>query len=67
MFSLSNFIKDGFLLAIGNKPDYEIKLKSADWFAKGVLTEEDLAEIEVAIEDKNKDIEFLEEEPKEVN
>ena len=67
MFSLSNFIKDGFLKAIGNKPDYEIKLKSADWFAKGVLTEEDLAEIEVAIEDKNKSFEFLEEEPKEVN
>ena len=67
MFSLQNFIKDGFLKAIGNKPDYEIKLKSADWFAKGVLTEEDLAEIEVAIEDKNKSIEFLKEEPKEVN
>lgn len=53
MFSLSAFIKDGFLKAIGNKPDYEIKLKSADWFAKGVLTEEDLAEIETAIESKN--------------
>ena len=53
MFSLSNFIKDGFLKAIGNKPDYEIKLKSADWFAKGVLTEDDLAEIETAIESKN--------------
>ena len=53
MFSLQNFIKDGFLKAIGNKPDYEIKLKSADWFAKGVLTEEDLAEIETAIESKN--------------
>ena len=57
MFSLQNFIKDGFLKAIGNKPDYEIKLKSADWFAKGVLTEEDLAEIETAIESKN--TEFL--------
>ena len=54
MFSLQKFIKDGFLLAIGNKPDYEIRLKSADWFAKGVLTEDDLAEIETAIEDKNK-------------
>lgn len=53
MFSLQNFIKDGFLKAIGNKPDYEIKLKSADWFAKGVLTEDDLAEIETAIESKN--------------
>lgn len=56
MFSLSNFIKDGFLKAIGNKPDYEIKLKSADWFAKGVLTEEDLAEIETAIESKNAEV-----------
>ena len=53
MFSLQKFIKDGFLLAIGNKPDYEIRLKSADWFAKGVLTEDDLAEIETAIESKN--------------
>lgn len=53
MFSLREFIKGGFLQAIGNKPDYEIKLKSADWFAKGVLTEEDLAEIETAMESKN--------------
>ena len=52
MFSLRNFIKDGFIKAIGNKPDYEIKLKSADWLSKGVLTEEDLAEIETAIENK---------------
>lgn len=57
MFSLRNFIKDGFLKAIGNKPDYEIKLKSADWFAKGVLLEEDLAEIETAIENKNTELE----------
>lgn len=49
MFSLREFVKGGFLQAIGNKPDYEIKLKSADWFAKGVLTEEDLAEIETAM------------------
>lgn len=53
MFSLRNFIKDGFLKAMGNKADYEIKLKSADWLSKGVLTEEDLAEIETAIESKN--------------
>lgn len=56
MFSLRNFIKDGFIKAIGNKPDYEIKLKSADWFAKGVLLEEDLAEIEAAIENRNAEV-----------
>lgn len=60
MFSLRNFIKDGFLKAIGNKPDYEIKLKSADWFAKGVLLEEDLAEIETAIENRNTEEEYAE-------
>ena len=53
MFSLREFIKGGFLQAIGNKPDYEIKLKSADWFAKGVLTEEDLAEIETAMSEND--------------
>ena len=58
MFNLRNFIKSGFILAIGNKPDYEIKLKSADWFAKGVLTEEDLAEIETAIENRNTELEI---------
>lgn len=52
MFSLREFVKDGFLQAIGNKPNYEIKLKSAEWLSKGVLTEEDLAEIETAIENK---------------
>ena len=52
MFSLREFIKGGFLQAVGNKPDYEIKLKAADWFAKGVLTEEDLAEIETAMSKK---------------
>lgn len=54
MFSLREFVKGGFLQAIGNKPDYEIKLKSADWLLKGVLTEEDLAEIETAMS-KNKE------------
>lgn len=57
MFSLREFVKDGFLQAIGNKPNYEIKLKSAEWLAKGVLTEEDLAEIEAEIESKNTVIE----------
>lgn len=52
MFSLREYIKGGFIQAIGNKPNYEIKLKSAEWLSKGVLTEEDLAEIESAMESK---------------
>ena len=53
MFSLREFIKDGFLQAIGNKPDYEIKLAAAEWLSKGVLTEEDLAEIEAEMSEND--------------
>ena len=53
MFSLREFVKNGLLLAIGNKPDYEVILSSASWLDKGVLTEEDLADINMAIENKN--------------
>ena len=48
-FNLRSYIKKGLLLAIGNKPEYEIRLISGEWLAKGVLLEEDLAEIETAI------------------
>ena len=53
MFSLREFIKKGLKLAIGNKADYEIILNSASWLDKGVLTEEDLAEINAEIDSKN--------------
>ena len=56
-FSLREFIKKGLKLAIANKPDYEIILNSASWLDKGVLLEEDLAEIQSAIDEKNKPIE----------
>ena len=50
MFSLKDFIKRGLILAIGKKADYEIILASANWLEKGVLIEEDLAEIQAEIE-----------------
>lgn len=49
-FSLREFIKNGLMLAIGNKADYEVILSSASWLDKGVLTEDDLAEIQAAID-----------------
>lgn len=51
-FSLREFVKKGLLLAIGNKADYEIILSAASWLDKGVLLEDDLAEIQVAIEER---------------
>ena len=49
MFILKEYIKKGFLEAIGKMGDYQIILNSAGWFEKGVLTEDDLAEIQKAI------------------
>ena len=45
MFSLKEFIKKGFLNAVGKMADYQIILNAAGWFEKGVLIEEDLAEM----------------------
>lgn len=49
MFSLKEFIKSGFLKAVGKMADYQIILNAAAWNEKGVLTEDDLAEIQTAI------------------
>ena len=50
MFSLREFVKKGFLDAIGKMADYQIILNAAGWHEKGVLTEDDLSEINNAIE-----------------
>lgn len=50
MFSLRAFIKKGLLDAVGKMSDYQVILNSAGWMDKGVLTEDDLAEINNTIE-----------------
>ncbi len=50
MFNLREFVKSGFLKAVGKMADYKIILNAAEWNGKGVLTEDDLAEIQSAIE-----------------
>ena len=50
MFSLREFIKKGLLNAVGKMADYQIILNSVGWMEKGVLTEDDLAEINAKIE-----------------
>ena len=49
-FTLSGFIKRGLIAAVGRMADYQIILNAAGWLEKGVLTEEDLAEIQAAID-----------------
>lgn len=53
MFNLRNFIKSGLIKAAGSMADYQIILNAAGWLEKGVLTEDDLAEIQTAIEAQN--------------
>ena len=50
MFNLKDFIKKGLLSAVGRMADYQVILNAAGWLEKGVLSEEDLAEINGAIE-----------------
>ena len=53
MFSLREFIKKGFLNAVGKMADYRVILNAAGWYDKGALTESDLAEIQAAIDAHN--------------
>lgn len=50
LFILREFIKRGLLDAVGKMADYQIILNAAGWLEKGVLTEDDLAEIQEAID-----------------
>lgn len=52
-FNLRDFIKKGLMNAVGHMADYQVILNAAGWHEKGVLTEEDLAEVQVAIDAKN--------------
>lgn len=52
-FNLGAFVLKGLLLAVGNKPEYEIRLAAADWVSKGVLTESDLAVIETELKESS--------------
>lgn len=50
---LREYVKKGFIDAVGKEADHWIRLKSAEWHEKGVLTTEDLAEINGLIDAKN--------------
>ena len=60
-FTLSGFIKRGLLSAVGKMADYQIILNAAGWLEKGVLSENDLMEIQAEI-----DAQYVVEEPETV-
>lgn len=53
MFDYKKFLMTGFTDAIGKMADYQIILNANGYFEKGVLAEDDLAEIQRLIEAKN--------------
>lgn len=53
MSVLRSFIKEGLIRAIGKKDDCWIIMNAAGWFEKNVLVENDLQEIQMAIDDYN--------------
>lgn len=52
-FNLREFIKKGLLDAVGHMADYQVVLNAAGWHEKGVLTVDDLAQIQTAIDARN--------------
>ena len=53
MFNLKDFIKKGLMSAVGSMADYQIILNAVGWFEKNVLSEDDLSDIQGAIDAKN--------------
>ena len=58
MFNLKDFIKKGLLNAVGRMADYQVILNAVGWLEKGVLAEEDLAEINAMIEAQYPEVEM---------
>ena len=47
MFNIKKFIMDTLKGMIGNYPDFQIREYALNWYEKGKLTEEDLADLEI--------------------
>lgn len=59
MFSLNEFIMKTLKGMIGNYPDFQVREYASNWFAKGVLTEDNLAEVDVIIENQYIELPFV--------
>lgn len=53
MFNYREFLMTGFRNAVGQMADYRVVLNANGYYEKGVLTEDDLAELQALIAEKN--------------
>jgi len=54
---LREFIMKGLLDAVGKMPEYWVRLNAGGWAKDGVLTQEDLEEIDARYEESTEEIE----------
>lgn len=59
MFSLNEFIMKTLKGMVGNYPDFQVREYATNWYSKGVLTEDNLAEIDVVIENQYIELPFV--------
>lgn len=62
MFNYREFLMTGFKNAVGKMADYQVIFNANGYYEKGVLTEEDLAELQNMINAKNPPTEEITEE-----
>ena len=62
MFNYREFLMTGFKNAVGKMADYQVIFNANGYYEKGVLTEEDLAELQSMINAKNPPTEEITEE-----
>ena len=62
MFNYREFLMTGFKNAVGKMADYQVIFNANGYYEKGVLSEEDLAELQSMIDEKNKPAEEITEE-----
>ena len=53
MFNYRDFLMQGFKNAVGKMADYKIIFNANGFYEKGVLTEDDLSELQALLEAKN--------------
>lgn len=63
MFNYREFLMIGFRNAVGKMADYQVILNANGYYEKGVLSEDDLAELQQMIDTKNAPAEEVADEP----
>lgn len=63
MFDIQKFIMDTLKGMKGNYPDFQIKEYALNWYSRGKLTEENLAELETFLTEEGITEDVTEEQP----